>query len=88
MNDVPTTLRIVLEQVLAEYTARGYKPEQINNGSCSAYATKVQSLFPSVTIETGPGLGHTWVKYQGRHYDAECLDGVENRNDLPFFKRN
>lgn len=30
---------------------------------------------------------HVWVEIEGRHYDAEAIDGVDNPLDLPFFKR-
>lgn len=30
---------------------------------------------------------HVWVEIEGRHYDAEAVDGVDNPFDLPFFKR-
>jgi hypothetical protein len=32
-------------------------------------------------------VGHSWVFCYGKHYDSECLDGVENFWDLPIFKR-
>lgn len=30
---------------------------------------------------------HSWIQYEGRHYDAECPAGVQNLFDLPFFSR-
>lgn len=36
----------------------------------------------------GRGWAHTWIMYQGRHYDAECVEGVEDHHDLPFFQRH
>lgn len=30
---------------------------------------------------------HVWLYADGRHYDAECPEGVENFFDLPFFER-
>lgn len=30
---------------------------------------------------------HVWIYYNGKHYDAECVEGVENLFDLPFYKR-
>lgn len=34
------------------------------------------------------GLGwHVWVTHQGRHYDAECPEGVESFFDLPCLRR-
>lgn len=31
---------------------------------------------------------HAWIYSEGRHYDAECPEGVENMFDLPFFERH
>ena len=31
--------------------------------------------------------GHSWIYYNSKHYDVECLDGVSNFWDLPIFKR-
>jgi hypothetical protein len=30
--------------------------------------------------------GHFWIEYKGKHYDADCADGVECWHDLPIFK--
>lgn len=32
-------------------------------------------------------LCHTWVFFEGKHYDAECPDGVEKWFDLPLNKK-
>lgn len=29
---------------------------------------------------------HIWIYYNGKHYDAESPEGVENPWDLPIFK--
>jgi hypothetical protein len=30
---------------------------------------------------------HVWTWWRGKHHDAECLDGVSDWVDLPFFRR-
>lgn len=35
----------------------------------------------------GVPIGHTWVWVDGRHYDAETPEGVEDWEQLPFFRR-
>jgi hypothetical protein len=30
---------------------------------------------------------HVWITVGGRHYDAECPEGVDNLFELPFFER-
>jgi len=32
--------------------------------------------------------GHYWIKWKGRHYDAECPDGVKDWLELPVFKNS
>lgn len=32
-------------------------------------------------------VGHYWIEFEGRHYDAEAPDGVERMEDLPIFRR-
>lgn len=29
---------------------------------------------------------HGWIYWNGKHYDAECIEGVIDFIDLPFFK--
>lgn len=47
---------------------------------------------PHVDVEIvedgGDGFVHTWICSAGRHFDAECLEGVEDHRDLPFFHRH
>lgn len=31
--------------------------------------------------------GHFWISHEGKHYDAECPDGVKSFFDLPYFQR-
>jgi hypothetical protein len=31
--------------------------------------------------------GHLWLTFEGRHYDAECPEGVNSFFDLPYFQR-
>ena len=33
------------------------------------------------------GVNHCFVEYQGRFYDSEAPEGVDDYRDLPFFKR-
>ncbi len=41
-----------------------------------------------VDLSNVPNLSHhAWVCYNGRHYDAESPEGVDNWTELPIFKR-
>ena len=66
-----------------------YLPEDINNGSCFDFATVVFELIAGCKIagQNIGGVGHTWIEYKGRCYDAEVPEGVRNWLSLPFWKR-
>jgi hypothetical protein len=41
-----------------------------------------------LSVDAGLCSGtHVWMVLDGRHYDCECPDGVENPFELPFFQR-
>lgn len=79
-------------------------PWDINNGLCFEFVEEVCKLVPKakeVDIVTFEGtddvdynndlmleFSHAWILWNGKHYDAECIDGVVNHRDLPFFKHN
>ena len=67
----------------------------INNGLCDDWATGINKLFPKSIIFATPdyyfekydwAVGHYWIKYKGKHYDAENLSGVKNWKNLLIFK--
>lgn len=41
-----------------------------------------------ILTDGGRGFMHTWLAVDGRHYDAECVAGVADYRDLPFFRRH
>jgi hypothetical protein len=43
-------------------------------------------LFTEDLTES-PLPGHAWVFFHGRHFDAECPQGVRNWRNLPVFRR-
>ncbi len=74
-------------------------PFTINNGDCEDFqqdAIRVAGLDGAVTERCTENLpeplagrlpGHCWIFHDGRHYDAECPDGVARPEDLPIFAR-
>ena len=67
----------------------------INNGLCDDWATKVNEILPETEILGTPdyyfmnyewAIGHYWIKYKGKHYDAETLKGAKNWKNLLIFK--
>jgi hypothetical protein len=63
-----------------------------NTGFCDIYASKLSKLLPGSkqwdTEEMGPSgtLGHVWVEFKGKFYDAETPDGVQDWKQLPWMQ--
>ena len=75
----------------------GHCPIEINTGGCAdiAIATvvweftrhKIDVEITSDEDEDGKEYSHTFLKYGGKFYDAECPDGVEDWRDFPIYAR-
>ncbi len=70
---------------------------EVNSGLCEDFAIDLSESLPEAEVlytedfidwdsDDYPG-GHAWVSYQGKYYDAECLNGVTDWKSLPFFLR-
>jgi hypothetical protein len=85
-----------IAEIIAFYISEyGIDPYEINNGSCEEFADDVIDALESDGI-TGAEMsgtptfelpGHYWVDYNGKSYDAECPDGVDNWRKLPIFQK-
>ena len=67
------------------------KPEysDINNGYCREFAYRALGVFGhnSVYHEIEfKGIPHAFVEFNGKYYDAECIDGADYYLELPIFK--
>jgi len=70
-------------------------PETINQGQCDNFAPDLQSLIPGSRLfcseqfeDEWPDVpGHCWVEFEGKWFDAEAPDGVDDWKDLPIFIR-
>lgn len=67
----------------------------LNMGQCDVFAHKLSNRVAGISIidciEFGMQLGtgeHVWVLYDGRFYDAEVPEGVDDWRDLPFMQRH
>jgi hypothetical protein len=87
--------RCILEEAVAAFVDQlGYAdPSWINSGSCDEFAEAVCRMVPEAKaiwedLRSGEEWGsHCFVKYEGKFYDSECLDGVSDWMSLPFFLR-
>ena len=75
---------------------------EINRGNCEDFMLAVCKLVPDAEERTtgpfiGPNgeeidgpfdhVGHYWIFFDGKHYDAEAPNGVDQLEKLPIFAR-
>lgn len=87
MTDISSVVRSVVDTY-------DISPYEINNGRCEEFMKNIMRLSPA-TEECCTGFvlanenmtypPHVWVYYNGKHYDAECPEGVSDFRELPFF---
>lgn len=79
----------VIEDTIAEW-GKGTRPnsslgdtaEQINHGNCDSFAEDVQDRLDGAEVLYDDSVGHVWVKYEGKHYDAKHPLGVLDPEEL------
>lgn len=68
---------------------------EVNNGWCSAFAYKLAKILgPKAKVvnsttdyKDGTFPGHSWVEYNGYHFDAESPYGEKEPKDMQYHKR-
>ena len=73
----------------------GISPYEINNGYCVEWAEEVLELLRNThhkveLWETPFGYAdttHAFVRINGKFYDSECLEGVDDHMELPIFAK-
>jgi hypothetical protein len=53
---------------------------------CEMYGDQVEELCEEDVGISKKYTEHWFIKYQGKYYDAECIEGVIDPKDLPLFK--
>jgi hypothetical protein len=61
-------------------------PKEINEGFCDAFSEAISEIYGGV-IEGSDDVAHSYVQLNGKYYDAEALNGVNEPEELPYFKR-
>ncbi len=89
-----------MRQVTAAMLADGYSSAyEINNGGCEEWANEVAALLANTTrpedhaVETWETVfgyadtSHVFLCIDGKFYDAECPEGVDDFTKLPLFSK-
>jgi hypothetical protein len=63
--------------------------KECNNGFCDIFAKNLSKYLPGSKIMSTEDprnntLGHVWVKYEGKYFDAETPNGVDSWKQLPW----
>lgn len=83
----PPSITEIINETIKEL---GKSPKEINSGWCGQFAgkviTKIEAIGEKATYQDRPLIpkyaGHIWIKYKGRHYDAEHPEGVVDYRSL------
>lgn len=93
-EELQQALREVRDTLLDEpVSPRVETPVDINLHYCRYVAESVTDRLGNgqdieILEDGGRGYMHTWLHHDGSHYDAECVEGVTDYRDLPFFQRH
>lgn len=89
------TISRVIKKLANDYVQyhKFLSPGCINEGHCNIFAGYVKEIFPKVKLvfdgkidEEPDWFDHCCVYYNGKYYDAECPQGVQDWRDLPFYE--
>ena len=63
--------------------------KECNNGFCDIFAKNLSKYLPGSKIMSTEDprnntLGHVWVEYEGKYFDAETPNGVDSWKQLPW----
>lgn len=83
------------DMIRAEIDVFGEDAWFINNGWCWVFAIKLAEKLgadakvvnSSVHYRDGTFPGHSWVEYQGLHFDAETPDGATDPRQMQYHRR-
>jgi hypothetical protein len=84
----------ITDAIIELVRAYGYSAEEINDGQCWDFAEDLQKLFPEGEVQdnrtlTGrdEGWDHAFFRLDGRYYDSETPNGVDDWMQLPCCQR-
>jgi hypothetical protein len=95
-----TTLPAIIEAVTEVYRdLYDQSPAEINCGNCEEFAHDVKDAYgcgeplwhdemPDCSDSESVWWAHKFLEVDGRFYDSECPEGVDNWRELPCFANN
>jgi hypothetical protein len=97
LNEVSNYYQDALSQTEKEALKITYKNwdtfggKECNNGFCDIFARNLSKYLPGSKIMStedprNETLGHVWVEYKGKYFDAETPNGVNSWKELPWMK--
>ena len=97
VNELSTHYQNALSQTEKEALKITYKSwdkfggKECNNGFCDIFARNLSKYLPGSKIMNTEDprnntLGHVWIEYKGKYYDAETPNGVNSWKQLPWMK--
>jgi hypothetical protein len=83
-------LNLVIAKFAAEYQwhleSQNPKPvsigDGINSGLCDLFAERVKTLYPQAKVLYDEEIDHTYLKINGKFFDAENPLGVEEKEKM------
>lgn len=93
-EEVTEVVKAVSEEIVQK-TALSY--DQLNEGACGQVAWRAKDRLDRETRPTEAEIvtnddynlswtfSHTWIRWNGLHFDAHNPEGVERPEDLDFF---
>jgi len=94
-NEVELDIDFQKALQLANNEYVGFAPHEISHGHCYEWAKAVKANFPDASIKDVDlwklrGQSslpyHVWIEYEGKVYDSETINGVNDFKNLPYFK--
>lgn len=96
MNHRPTHQEVTeaVQSILYEFSRERSDigtsdPVGINSGYCRWFADEVLDYLndPDAVVRYDAAYIHTWLEFDGQHYDAEHPEGVEDPHQFPIWSR-
>ncbi|MDT3437870.1 hypothetical protein [Haloarcula sp. 1CSR25-25] len=90
----PQEITEAIQSVLYEFTQErdditANDPITVNSGYCREFAEEVLDYlgYPSEITQYDAWYVHSWIEFDGQHYDAEHPRGVKHPREFPIWER-